>query len=79
MPVGLAAELALAWLVAVLEPVEVLLFAGEHLQGARAAHCPGQQGLQLAAEWLLEQWVSSLVSGLAEWAEFQGWVVSVLL
>lgn len=41
MPARPAAELAPAWLVAVLEPVEVLLFAGGHLQVAKADHCPG--------------------------------------
>lgn len=45
-----AAELAPAWLVAVPESVEVLLFAGGHLQGVKADHCPGQQVLQLVGK-----------------------------
>lgn len=59
MPARPAAEPAPAWLVAVPESAEVLLFAGGRLQGAKADHCPRQQVLQLGAEWLLEPWVSS--------------------
>lgn len=49
-PVRLAAELVPAWLGAAPEPVEVLLFAGGCLQGAKVEHCPGQRVLQLMGE-----------------------------
>lgn len=42
VPVMPAGVLAPAWLVAALKLVAVLLFAGGHLQGVKADHCPGQ-------------------------------------
>lgn len=50
VPVMPAGKLELVWLVAVPESVEVLPFAGEHLQGRKADHCPRQQALQLTEE-----------------------------
>jgi len=50
VPARPAVEPAPAWLVAVPESVEVLLFAGGRLQGAETDHCPGQQVLQLVGK-----------------------------